>query len=598
MDARTLHSDPADYKVSRQLFARLWRLARPYWIAKENRLARLSMISLLVLVPVQSGIAVWIALLTKDMTNAIVAKERAHYAILFWSTTGVGALSVVIVMAMLFLSTWLSVDWRQWLTDYMVKRYLDKKTYYDIALREDLDNPDQRIQEQVMPFVEAVIQIPRQLLSQTLMLISGGVIISSISTTMTLYVIGYAVLQTVVTLVMYTPMIRLQFDNTVAEADLRHGILHVRENAETVAFYRGEGSEHVQIWERLKAVTRTRMAVLIYTMKLTGATQGMQVIWQIAPFFLIAPLFFAGRIEFGAIAMAATAAGTMLSALTTLSSFIPMLTQMAPGAVRLAQILERFDAMDAERANSDAPRILVTEGPFLVIDNVDLETPGGEQLLARGLDFTLSLGENLIIVGQTGVGKSSLLRAMAGLWQRGTGSMVMPPCEDSMFLPQRPYMILSNLRSQLLYPRVRKGKDLSDAELQGILEQVFLPNLLEKHGGLDAVRDWAKVLSLGEQQRIAFARVLISGAKYVFLDEATSAMDVATEAAMYAQLRKAGTTYVSVGHRETLLHFHDRALCLYPGGRYRLMSAKELVMTASGSTTGLESVPEAGQGHG
>ena len=598
MDARTLHSDPADYKVSCQLFARLWRLARPYWVAKENRLARLSMIGLLVLVPVQSGIAVWIAILTRDMTNAIVAKERAGYTFLFWCTTGVGMLSVVIIMAMLFLSTWLSVDWRQWLTDYMVKRYLDKKTYYDIALREDLDNPDQRIQEQVLPFVEAVIQIPRQLLSQTLMLISGGVIISSISTTMTLYVIGYAVLQTIVTLAMYTPMIRLQFDNTVAEADLRHGILHVRENAETVAFYRGEGSEHAQIWERLKTVTRTRMAVLIYTMKLTGATQGMQVIWQIAPFFLIAPLFFAGKIEFGAIAMATTAAGTMLSALTTLSSFIPMLTQMAPGAVRLAQILERFDAMDAERAKSDAPRIAVTEGPCLVIDNVDLETPGGEQLLAHGLDFTLRPGENLIIVGQTGVGKSSLLRAMAGLWQRGAGAMVMPPREDSMFLPQRPYMILSNLRSQLLYPRVRKGRNPSDAELQRVLEQVFLPDLLEKHGSLDAVRDWAKVLSLGEQQRIAFARVLISGAKYVFLDEATSAMDVATEAAVYAQLRKAGTTYVSVGHRETLLHFHDRALCLYPGGRYRLMSAKELVMTASGSTTGLESVPEAGQGHG
>jgi ABC-type uncharacterized transport system fused permease/ATPase subunit len=199
----------------------------------------------------------------------------------------------------------------------------------------------------------------------------------------------------------------------------------------------------------------------------------------------------------------------------------------------------------------------------------------------------------VLLMGESGTGKSTLIRAIAGLWPWGSGRVLIPAGSHIAFLPQRPYMILSNLRSQLLYPRGRK--ELTDAALQDILEQVFLPDLLEKHGGLEAVRDWSKVLSLGEQQRIAFARVLICGAKYVFLDEATSAMDVATEAAVYLQLRKAGTTYVSVGHRETLLHFHDQALCLYPGGRYRLTSAASLSTTAAGDTPGLQPAHDGGQ---
>src|SRR5262249_21642383 len=151
-------------------------------------------------------------------------------------------------------------------------------------------------------------------------------------------------------------------------------------------------------------------------------------------------------------------------------------------------------------------------GPHIAVRNLSVETPGGEQKLVAHLDLDVNEGEHLVIVGQTGVGKSSLLRTLAGLWRRGAGTVVVPAVEECLFLPQRPYMILSNLREQLLYPR--GGPDITDAELQLALERVALPNLLEKHGGLDAVRDWGKVLSLGEQQRIAFARVLISKPKF------------------------------------------------------------------------------------
>lgn len=590
MDARSLKTNPDDYKLSRLLLSRIWRLVRPYWFAKGNWTPRVVLLLLILLTPAMPALTLWFATFIRELTNAMVAKQEARHMALLWQALGVGGLSMLVLCASLYLSTWLNVNWRQWLTDYMVTRYLDKKTYYDIALREDLDNPDQRIQEQIGPFLEQVSAVPQRLLSQTMQLVTGGIIISTISPTMTWFVIGFALFQTVATFIFYTPLIRLNFDNTVAEADLRYGILHVRENAETIAFYRGEPSEHRQIWERLLQVTRTKMALLLYQVKLGAGMNGLQTLWQLAPFVLLAPLFFEGKLDVGAIGMATTAAGSMLAALTTLSDYIPRLTETAPGAVRLAQILERFDEMDAERASGEASTVTVSHAPRVAMHDVNLETPGGEQKLVRDLDFSLRSGEHLVVVGQTGVGKSSLLRAMAGLWQRGTGAITMPPIEQTMFLPQRPYMILSDLRSQLLYPRRRD--DMPDDELQHVLERVLLPDLLEKHGGLDAVRDWAKVLSLGEQQRIGFARVLISRARYVFLDEATSAVDTATEAVLYGLLQEEGVTYVSVGHRETILHFHDRALCLLPGGGYRLVCASELI-AAEGPETGLvEPEPE------
>ncbi len=589
MDARSLNVDPADYKISRKLFARLWRLTRPYWAQPGHWRPRLLLFGVLALAPAMTGLMAWTQILTKDMTNALVAKDHAHYTVFFMSTLGVGALYVVAELLMSYWSAVLNVEWRQWLTDYMVSRYLQKRTYYDIALSEDLDNPDQRIQEQIPPFINVIALIPRMLLTQVLQLVTGGVIIASVSRTMMLYVIGYAVIQTLVTLLMYTPLIRLNFDNTVAEADLRYGILHVRENAETVAFYRGEASEQAQIDSRLAKVTRTKLAVLIYQMKTSGVLQALNVIWQAMPFFLIAPLFFQDKIQFGAIAMATVAAGSMLSALTSLGNFIPILTSAAPGAVRLAQILERFDAMDAARTRDDAPTIALARGDTLEISGLSLETPGGEQRLVRDLNLRLTPGQHLIVVGQTGVGKSSLLRAMAGLWQRGSGVLTMPPGEQCMFLPQRPYMILSDLRSQLLYPNMRD--DVTDAELQQVLQQVCLPDLLDQHGGMEAVRDWGRVLSLGEQQRIGFARALISRARYVFLDEATSAVDIATEAVLYGLLQAANVTYVSVGHRETILAFHDQALCLYPDGSYRLTSTRELRALGEEVTNPVEAEP-------
>jgi putative ATP-binding cassette transporter len=575
-DARTIYASPKDYKVTRELLARLWRLAKPFWAQKKHWPWWILAVVLLVTPPSMSWLYYKLAHINADMTNAIIAKERAKYISLFWYTTAVGMGIWLVQAVMNYLQNLLYIRWRWWLSDYMVARYLNKRTYYDIALHEDLDNPDQRIQENVEPVISTIANLPSQILTQVMGLITGGIIVASISKAMTWYVVGYSVLATVVTLLLYTPLIRLNFMNTVAEADFRYGLLHVRENAETVAFYRGEASEHEQIRGRLDTTVRRRLSIVNYLVVMSGVNQAMSQLWELSPFFLIAPLFFEGKIEYGAIAMAVTAASQMKGALTTLTTFIPTLAGAAPQAVRLAQILERFDQMDAARAKEDIAQIEVGSSPTVSMHGVNLETPGGEQTLVRNLDFQLGPGENLIIVGQTGIGKSSLLRAMAGMWRRGTGTMTMPPIEECLFLPQKPYMILADLRSQLLYPRARR-EHFEDVDLQRALDQVCLPHLLEKHGGLDAVRDWAKVLSLGEQQRIGFARVLISRPKYVFLDEATSAIDVETEGRLYGLISEIGASCISVGHRESILRFHDRALHLRPGGNWEILPAKDVL---------------------
>jgi putative ATP-binding cassette transporter len=467
----------------------------------------------------------------------------------------------------------LLLDWRRWLTSHLVEKYLSNRTYFEITVDQSIDNPDERMQEEVDPFCSTMANLPQLFLGSFFDMSVQAAILWNVSRPLFWAISIYSGIKTAVILAATRPTIKQQFEITVAEADLRYGLLHVRDNAETVAFYRGEHMERRHIEDRLSTLVKKKLINILYGIKMSIAYTGFGIVWGLLPMLFLAPLYFKGTIQYGTIAQAGYASMVMLQSLMVFVNFLPILAGAAPRVIRLAEIQEKFEFLGRPRVSApSAPLIELEAGPRVALENVSLQTPGGELRLVKNLTLSVGGRRHLIIVGQTGVGKSSLLRSMAGLWTRGTGRITMPPPEDVLFLPQRPYMILASLRDQILYPNRRAA--LCDEELESILERVNLPQLARTHGGLSAEKDWGRVLSLGEQQRIAFARILASRPKYVFLDEATSALDIETERHLYALLEGSSSTFISVGHRPTIMRYHRAALRLYPDGSWELSAIR------------------------
>ena len=559
--------------LDRRLAGRFLEIARPYWVSEHRWRARGLLALLMLLLLGQTTFNVLFNQESGEFTSALAAGDGDR----FWSSIrrclAILVIAVPIWAFYYYVRDTLALTWRRWLTDDFLKRYFSHHAFYALNASADIDNPDQRMSEDINTFTQQSLYFLMVALGAVIQLVAFTGVLWSISRELVYFLVGYAIAGTLIAAFGFgRPLIGLNYRQLHREADFRFGLVRVREHAEAIALEAGEAQELGGVRRYFDAVFRNYRRILRWQLNLNLFQYGFSFLTIVLPSAIIAGDVLSGRLEVGRAIQAAGAFTAILGALTVIVDHFESLSRFAAGVDRLhgfaAALQARIDARpDVETA------ITASADARIALAHLTVLTPDRERLLVRDLSLEIAPGDGLMIVGASGGGKSSLLRVMAGLWTSGSGRIIRPSGPDIAFLPQQPYMAFGSLRSQLLYPNGER--EISDAELMQLLARVNLPDMGIRFGGLDAERDWSKVLSVGEQQRLAFARILLNRPRYVMLDEATSALDAQNEAILYRQLATEAITPVSVSHHPSLLPFHAKVLELTGGGDWRMHAAAD-----------------------
>jgi putative ATP-binding cassette transporter len=555
-----------------------WRqfvsVAKPYWLGDEKRKAWSLLLVLIVLMLAETQFAVMLNAQAGEMTSALAARSGSR----FWDAVRacliVLAFAVPIYALYYYMRDLFANHWRRWLTGRFLDGYLAGRKYYQLGSNGEVDNPDQRISEDINTFTGRSIHFLLIFLGSIMQLVAFSAVLWSISHLLVGVLAVYALVGTVVALWVFgNPLIHLNFLQLRREADFRFSLMRLREKAESIAFYRGEAQERAHIDSKFDKVFHNFAKLIRKQRSLNLFQRTFSQLTLVLPAVILAQRVLSGELEVGRAVQAAGAFTAVLGAVAVIVDNFESLSRFVAGIGRL-QVLSQLvlpGAAPAAAADGQPPRIQLRPGEHLALEALTLHPPASERVLIKELSLVLKPGDALLITGDSGCGKSSLLRAIAGLWQTGSGVIQHPPLESFFFLPQQPYLQPGTLRSQLIYPSAESS--LSEEQLLDILAQVHLPLLAERVGGLAAVQDWDKLLSVGEQQRLAFARVLVHQPSIVILDEATSALDSSNEASLYERLRSSGATLISIAHRPAVLRHHTHVLHLQGEGAWSVHEA-------------------------
>ena len=571
----------ANFRTTAKEFA---RIAVPYFRSEDRWAGRALLFAVISLQLFQVWLNVRFNAWYNTFYTSLQNKDWDTFIFQIGVFSLLAAFFIVSAVYQLYLQQWLQIRWRNWLTQRYLGRWLGQGTHYRMRLKGDqADNPDQRIADDIREFVDGTLNIGIALLGSIVTLVSFVVILWTLSSATPLMIgsqsfeipgylvwaaLIYAIIGTWVTHLVGRPLIKLNFNQQRYEADFRFSLVRLRENAEEVTLLSGEKAEETRLRDRFGSVIRNWYDIMQRRKRLTFLTAGYSQVALIFPFLVVSPVYFFGSLTLGGLMQIVSAFGQVQSAL---SFFVTAYTSIADWKAVLNR-LTGFEASIAwaEGLDRTAPRLefLSDGGNALLVEELAVGLPNGQEIV-RLSEFSIEPGERVLVTGPSGAGKTTLFRALGGVWPFGSGSIRVPKGASVLVLPQRPYMPLGSLRGALAYPGAEDA--FAQDEIDDVLKAVGLESFREE---LDETAYWADKLSGGEQQRLSIARAILQKPQWLFLDEATGALDEASEAALYRLLIEElpGTAIVSIGHRASLAQFHRRFFELKPDetGRHHL----------------------------
>lgn len=566
----------------------VWRIAAPYF-RSEDKWAGLALLAAVIVIELATvAINVLLNSWNNRFYNALQDRNWDNFVSEILYFTIIVTIFIAIAVYQLYLNQWLQIRWRKWMTERYLGEWLNHANHYRMQLQGDAaDNPDQRITDDVKLFVDRTLNIGVGLLNAVVTLASFIVILWTLSSAAPLHLFGqdidipgymvwgaliYAALGTWLTHLIGHPLVGLDFRQQQYEADFRFNLVLVRENSEQIALLDGDSAERQRLLTRFGYVVENWLGIMSRTKKVTAFTASYSQASVIFPYILVAPAYFANKMQLGGMMQTASAFGSVQGALSFFISTYRTLAEWQAVIARLDGFEAGIGSAKALAANPNSIRTAIAPGAAAIaINDLLLALPSGKPLIQTS-GFTLRKGERTLVTGPSGSGKSTLFRAIAGIWPFGKGTISIPQGTSLMMLPQRPYFPVGPLASAITYPA--KDNTFDTARLEEVLKLVGLPALAPR---LAEDGHWNRTLSLGEQQRLGIARALLHVPQYLFLDEATASLDEPSEALLYRLIAEKlpDTTIISIGHRSTLDAFHQRQVSLVRDGEQFTLSDSE-----------------------